>query len=57
MSPKLTTAQLPTVPQPCFPKMAAEDLGQLSPVQFSCTKKLLKKSEVNQCYHDEDFDI
>ena len=25
MSPKLATAQLPTVPQPCFSKMAAED--------------------------------
>ena len=25
--------------------------GQISPVQFSCTKKLLMKLEVNQCYH------
>ena len=25
--------------------------GQVSPVQFSCTEKLLMKLEVNQCYH------
>ena len=42
MSPKLATAPLPTVrPQPCSSKMAAEDhTGQVSPVQFKCTKKL-----------------
>ena len=36
MSPKLTTAQLLTVPQPCFSKMAAEDhrSGQSSSVQL-----------------------
>ena len=61
MSPKLATAQLPTVPLPCFSKMAAKDhrVGQVSPVQFSCAKKLLMKLEVNQCYHafQEDFVI
>ena len=58
MSPKLATAQLSTVPQPCFSKMAAEDhrSGQSSSVS---TKKLLMKPEVNQCYHafQEDFII
>ena len=36
MSPKLATAQLPTVPQPCFSKMAADDQrsGQSSSVQM-----------------------
>ena len=41
--------------------MAAEDhwSGQVSPVKFSCTQKLLMKLEVNQCYHafQEDFVI
>ena len=33
--------------------------GEVSLVQFSCTKKLLMKLEVNQCYHafQEDFII
>ena len=36
MSPKLATAQLPTVPRPCFSKMAAKDhrSGQSSSVQL-----------------------
>ena len=61
MSPKPATAQLLTVPRPCFSKMVAKDhrSGQVSPVQFSCTKKLLMKPEVDQCYHafQEDFVI
>ena len=61
MSPKLATAQLQTVLQPCFSKMAAENhrSGQVSLSHFSCAKKLLMKLEVNQCYHafQEDFVI
>ena len=36
MSPKLATAQLPTVPRPCFSKMAAKDhrSGQSSSIQL-----------------------
>ena len=58
MSPKLPTARLPTVPRLCFSKMAAEDHIQISPVQFSYTKVLMKL-EVNQRFHafQEDFGI
>ena len=58
MSPKLATAQLPTVPQPCFQRWRLKSTGQVSPVQFSCTKVLMNL-EVNQCYHafQEDFVI
>ena len=47
MPPELATAQLSTVPQPRFSKMAAEDhrSGQVSAVQFNCTKKLLMTSK------------
>ena len=51
MSPKLAIAQLQTAPQPCFSKTAAEDHRSGQSSQFSCTKKLLMKLEVNQCYH------
>ena len=59
MSPKLATAQLPTVLQRCFQRWRLKTTSQVSPVQFNCTKKLLMKSEVNQCYHtfQEDFVI
>ena len=32
MSPKLATAQLPTVPQPCFQRWRLKSTGQVSPV-------------------------
>ena len=39
-----------------FQRWRLKTTGQVSPVQFSCTKKLLMKLEVN-CYHafQEDF--
>ena len=59
MSPKLTTAQLPTVHNRVFQRWRLKATGQVSTVQFSCTKKLLVKLEVNQCYHacQEEFVI
>ena len=47
----------PTVPQRCFQRWRLKTTDQVSPVQFSCTKKLLMKPDVNQCYHafQEDF--
>ena len=59
MSPKLATAQLPTVHNRVFQRWRLKTTGQVSTDQFSCTKKLLMKLEVNQCYHafQEDFVI
>ena len=51
MSPKLATAQLPTVHNRVFQSWRLKTTGQVSTVQFSCTKKLLMKLEVNQYCH------
>ena len=56
MSPKGATPQLPTVPQPCFQRWRLKSTGQVSPVQFSCTKKVLMKLEVSSACQ-EDFVI
>ena len=42
-----------------FQRLRLKTTGQVSPVQFSCSKKLLMKLEVNQCNHafQEDFVI
>ena len=51
MSPKLATAQLPTIHNRVFERWPMKTTGQVSTVQFSCTKKLLMKLDVNQCCH------
>ena len=42
-----------------FQRWRLKTTGQVSPVQFSYTEKVLMKPEVNQCYHafQEDFVI